>query len=380
MATSVGPLRGLLGWEFAALLAALVLLVAVAMLLRRRRAVRVLPSATPPSSRAAGPEATPHPPAPSAYQRMRSGLARTRAGLVGRLGPLLGRRGRLDPEAMEELEAALLSADVGVGMTGQLLRRLQERREDSDESVREVLQREIASILGARPQPHRDWQVGAPHVIMVVGVNGVGKTTSIGKLAARYVSQGKRTLLVAGDTFRAAAIEQLEVWAGRAGADIVRQQQGGDPGAVVYDGMRAAVGRRADVVIVDTAGRLHTKTNLMEELRKVRRIIAREIAGAPHETLLVLDAVTGQNGLAQARAFLEHLEVTGVILTKLDGTAKGGIVVAIAGELGVPVRHLGIGERVEDLRDFDPESFAAALIGPADETSSLDSEGASPVT
>jgi fused signal recognition particle receptor len=199
---------------------------------------------------------------------------------------------------------------------------------------------------------------------MVVGVNGVGKTTSIGKLAARFMRGGRRTLLVAADTFRAAAIEQLTVWAERTGADLVRQQHGGDPGAVAFDGLRAAVARNADVVIIDTAGRLHTKSNLMDELRKVRRVIAREVPGAPHETLLVIDAVTGQNGLTQARAFLQQLEITGVILTKLDGTARGGIVLAITGELGIPVRYVGVGEGVDDLREFDPGEFAAALLAP----------------
>jgi fused signal recognition particle receptor len=198
---------------------------------------------------------------------------------------------------------------------------------------------------------------------MVVGVNGAGKTTSIGKLAYRYTSRGLTTLLIAADTFRPAAIDQLAIWAERAGATLVRQQHGGDPGAVVYDGLRAAVARKVDVVIVDTAGRLHTKSNLMEELRKVRRIISREVPGAPHETLLVLDAVTGQNGLIQARSFLEQIDVTGVVLTKLDGTAKGGIAIAIAGELGVPIQYVGIGEGLDDLREFDASEFAAALLG-----------------
>jgi fused signal recognition particle receptor len=199
---------------------------------------------------------------------------------------------------------------------------------------------------------------------MVVGVNGVGKTTSIGKLAAREAAAGRKVLLVAGDTFRAAAGEQLAIWAERAGGDLIRQQQGSDPGAVVFDGIRAALARHADVAIVDTAGRLHTKSNLMEELKKVRRVIARELPGAPHETLLALDATTGQNGLAQARAFVEALDVTGVILTKLDGTAKGGIVIAIAAELGVPIRYVGVGEGVDDLREFDPAQFVDALLEP----------------
>lgn len=293
------------------------------------------------------------------------GLSRTRAGLLQRLLPLLG-RDRLDAASAAELEEALLAADVGVRMTERLLQSLEEGPASSGTPVRERLQQEVLSILCAPLGGDAVPTVSAsrPHVIMIVGVNGVGKTTTIGKLAARFRAQGKRTLLVAGDTFRAAAIEQLSVWADRTGADLVRQQHGGDPGAVVYDGLHAAQARGAEVVIVDTAGRLHTKSNLMEELRKVCRVAAREIPGAPHETLLVIDAVTGQNGIVQARAFLEHLDVSGVVLTKLDGTAKGGVVVAIAGELGIPIRYVGVGEGVDDLREFDPAEFAAALLAP----------------
>ena len=297
------------------------------------------------------------------------GLAKTRSGMLRRLLPLLGRE-RLDAEAIETLEAALLAADVGVRMTERLIRCVQDDRGGSGLPVRARLEREVQEILQAPLAKRGDTELGAvvahPHVIMVIGVNGVGKTTSIGKLAARYRSGGSQVLLAAADTFRAAAIEQLTVWAERTGADLVRHQHGGDPGAVAYDGVRAALARGSDVVIVDTAGRLHTKSNLMEELRKVRRVIAREIPGAPHEILLVVDAVTGQNGLAQARAFLEHLEVTGIILTKLDGTARGGIVVAIAGELGLPIRYVGIGEGVDDLREFDPREFASALLANAE--------------
>jgi fused signal recognition particle receptor len=198
---------------------------------------------------------------------------------------------------------------------------------------------------------------------MMVGVNGVGKTTTIGKLACRATGAGQKTLLIAGDTFRAAAIDQLGIWADRAGAEIVRQQHGGDPGAVVYDGLKAAVARGVDLVLIDTAGRLHTKSNLMQELRKVRRVVEREVPGAPHETLLVLDATTGQNGLAQARAFLGDLQVTGIVLTKLDGTAKGGVALAIAEELGIPIRFVGVGESVADLQEFDPRAFVEALLG-----------------
>jgi fused signal recognition particle receptor len=305
-------------------------------------------------------------PAPvSSAERLRAGLDKTRAGLLQRLAPLLG-RAALDPSALEEIETALLAADVGVGTTERLLRSLRERRNGGGEPLREVLARQLVAILeGAarHPQP----ATGRPRVVMVVGVNGAGKTTTIGKLACRLTAQGERVLLVAADTFRAAAIEQLGIWAARAGAEIVRQKAGGDPGAVVYDGMRAALARGVDVAIIDTAGRLHTRSNLMEELRKVRRVVSREIPGAPHETLLVLDAVTGQNGLAQARAFVEQIEVDGVVLAKLDGTAKGGIVVAIAGELGLPIRYVGVGEGVDDLRDFDPHEFVTALLSPAEQ-------------
>ncbi len=300
---------------------------------------------------------------------LHGGLAKTRSGMLRRLLPLLGRE-RLDAEAVEALETALLAADVGTRMTERLIRSLQDEPAGSGLPLRDRLERELLAILeaptistapetGGAESPH-------PRVVMVVGVNGVGKTTSIGKLAARYMRAGKRTLLVAADTFRAAAIEQLTVWAERTNVDLVRHQHGGDPGAVAYDGVRAALARGVDVVVIDTAGRLHTKSNLMEELRKVRRVIARELPGAPHETLLVVDAVTGQNGLAQARAFSEHLQITGVILTKLDGTAKGGIVLAIAGELNLPIRYVGVGEGVEDLREFDPREFVSALLAPVE--------------
>jgi fused signal recognition particle receptor len=295
---------------------------------------------------------------------LRQGLAKTRAGTFQRLLPLLGRQ-RVDAEALEQLETALLGADVGMKTTQMLVERVRDRA-GSGASLKVILEDEIVRLLESASASGEGVQPAEfPHVVMVVGVNGVGKTTSIGKIAARFVRAGKRTLLVAADTFRAAAIEQLTVWAERSGADLVRQEHGGDPGAVAFDGMRAAVARKVDEVIVDTAGRLHTKSNLMEELGKVRRVIAREIRGAPHETLLVVDAVTGQNGLAQARAFLEHLQITGVILTKLDGTARGGIVLAIAGELRLPIRFVGVGERIEDLREFDAREFAAALLATA---------------
>jgi len=336
---------------------ALVLLLGTVIVLARRRRVAGSPGAevapTPASARR---EPT----------GLRGGLAKTRSGILGRLLPLLG-RDRLDVEAVETLEAALLAADVGTRMTELLMRSLQDDRTSSGMPLRDRLERELLAILKGPLGPQSEAENGPrPHVVMVVGVNGVGKTTSIGKLAARYTRAGKRVLLVAGDTFRAAAIEQLTLWAERTKADLVRHQHGGDPGAVVYDGVKAALARGVDVVIVDTAGRLHTKSNLMEELRKVRRVMARELPGAPHETLLVVDAVTGQNGLAQARAFLEHIQITGVILTKLDGTAKGGIVLAIAGELNLPIRYVGIGEGVDDLREFEPQEFVSALLAPVE--------------
>jgi fused signal recognition particle receptor len=340
-------------------LIALVALVGSILVVRRRRAATTECAAPHPS--AVAPE--------SSYERLRRGLAKTRAGIFGTLANVLAGR-TLDTAAAESLEAALIRADVGVTTTTRLLAAVRAR--SGDEAVRDRLATEMRGVLGTAGTAGE--RTGRPHVIMVVGVNGVGKTTSIGKLAFREAAAGRRVLLVAADTFRAAASEQLSIWAERSGADLIRQQQGSDPAAVVFDGMRAAVARQSDVVIIDTAGRLHTKSNLMEELKKVRRVIAREIAGAPHEMLLALDATTGQNGLAQARAFVEALEVSGIILTKLDGTAKGGIVIAIAAELGIPIRYVGVGERVDDLRDFDPAQFIEALLGPASPEDALDTQ------
>jgi fused signal recognition particle receptor len=347
-------------------LAALVVVVALAVLAllvlsSRRRRARRQPALEAPRQPTVGVDEV-------AKSSLRGGLAKTRSGMLQRLLPLLG-RSQLGAGEIEALEEVLLAADVGPRTTERLLQVLRESPTGLHMPLAKKLAREALAILeapfsetGRRPTETSK----RPHVIMVVGVNGVGKTTSIGKLAARYQRSGKRTLLVAADTFRAAAIEQLAVWSERTGADLVRHQHGADPGAVAFDGLRAARSRGVDVVIVDTAGRLHTKSNLMDELRKVRRVLAREIEGAPHETLLVIDAVTGQNGLAQARAFMEHLAVTGIVLTKLDGTAKGGIVLAIAGELGLPIRYVGIGETIEDLRDFEPKEFVSALLEPTE--------------
>lgn len=319
-------------------------------------------------------EAKPEPVAPaepaeeeqlSLYQRMRHGLARTRSSLVGRMDDLMGSHAKLDGEFLEEMEEILITADFGMQTTQDLVQALTGRLKDIDPGqpgqLHAVLGEEIRSRLKAGAA---EWPVpeSGPMVIMVVGVNGVGKTTTIGKLAKQFTDQGKKVVLGAGDTFRAAAAEQLEIWGERSGAEVVRHAEGSDPGAVAFDAAKAAVARKADVLILDTAGRLHNKVNLMEELKKVRRVVDREIPGAPHETLLVLDATTGQNALIQARMFLEAVDVSGIALTKLDGTAKGGIVVAISSQLDIPVRLVGVGEGVADLRYFDADEFVEALF------------------
>ncbi len=299
------------------------------------------------------------------YQRMRAGLHKTRSSLMGRVDALLGAHPSLDEAFLEELEEILITADFGMQATQELVQALTARLKNVDRSDPGQLRGLLAEEIRARLQDAGpDWPVpqSAPLVIMVVGVNGVGKTTTIGKLAKQFADHGKKVVLGAADTFRAAAAEQLEVWGTRAGADVIRHQEGADPGAVAYDAVKAAVARKADVLILDTAGRLHTKVNLMEELKKIRRIAAREVPGAPHETLLVLDATTGQNALVQAKMFQEAVEVSGIALTKLDGTAKGGIVVAISSQLDLPVRLIGVGEGVADLRPFKADEFVEALF------------------
>jgi fused signal recognition particle receptor len=289
------------------------------------------------------------------FSRLRDSLGKTRRAMTEQLAAAA-----FDPaedEAWERLEEALIAADVGVPTTAELVRRLEARGEIGELGA--ALAEEAGALLG---EPGRLDLQKRPSVLLVVGVNGTGKTTTIGKLASRLGEHGHSVILAAADTFRAAAEEQLEIWAQRAGADFVGSERGGDPAAVAYDAIEAAAARGRDVVIVDTAGRLHTQTNLMEELAKVRRVIERRLEGAPHETLLVIDATTGQNGLQQARLFRDAVEVSGVALTKLDGSAKGGVALAIAHELGLPVKLVGVGEGIEDLRPFDPRDFARALL------------------
>ncbi|MDP8255491.1 MAG: signal recognition particle-docking protein FtsY [Candidatus Alcyoniella australis] len=298
------------------------------------------------------------------FTRLKSGLSKTRGGLVGRIDRLL-RRGKIDAELFDELEEVLITADIGVQTAYRLLEHVQAQVDSGEladvDALRQALKDEIARIVSFSVQPVA-WDSQHPLVLMIVGVNGVGKTTTIGKIAAQLTGQGKHVLLAAADTFRAAAIEQLEIWAQRANCDLIKQAHGADPGAVAFDAVAAAQARNADVVIVDTAGRLHTKTNLMEELKKIRRVVDKALPGAPHEVWLVLDANTGQNAINQAKMFNEMLDLSGLVLTKLDGTAKGGVIVGISNELQIPIRYIGIGEQMYDLRAFDPQQFVEALF------------------
>jgi fused signal recognition particle receptor len=338
------------------------------------------PSKPPPPGGAKAPEAlsstdvlpsSDKPPAPARelskkdVASIRKGLAATRGGFIARLTALFGGKKEIDPAILEQIEEVMISSDVGVKTTHAILERLRERLaknelRDSD-AVWAALRAEAMRILsiggGAIKASTK------PTVVLMVGVNGVGKTTSIGKLATRYTNDGKKVLLAAGDTFRAAAVQQLEVWGKRVGSDVVKGKEGADPGAVAFDATTKAREAGADLLFVDTAGRLHTKTPLMDEIKKVRKTIAKAMEGAPHETLLVLDATTGQNALQQATLFKETVDLTGIILTKLDGTAKGGIVLAICDELKLPVRYVGLGERAEDLREFMAAEFVEALFG-----------------
>lgn len=320
---------------------------------------------TPPRPAVSEDKAPAEVPPLSLFERMRRGLAKTQNSLVGRIDSLLRGSKTIDAALLEELEEILITADLGMKTTQDLMRALEERLDRKEltdmAALRRSLQEELTQRMRLEASP-LNIDAARPFVIMVVGVNGVGKTTTIGKLARQFKEQGKKVVLGAGDTFRAAAAEQLAIWGERSGVEVVRHKEGADPAAVAFDAAKAALARKADILILDTAGRLHTKANLMEELKKVRRVLSREIPDAPHETLLVLDATTGQNALTQARLFHEVVAVSGIALTKLDGTAKGGIVVSIGNELNLPVRYVGIGEGVEDLRPFDPELFAQALF------------------
>jgi fused signal recognition particle receptor len=306
------------------------------------------------------------------FDRLKQAVASTKAQLVERIEEAVAGKTTIDQALLDNLESTLITSDLGVKTTNEILAHLRDqvtRKKLTDPGeVRAAIEQEILAILehptpsGAIATKPKQPPAGQPEVIFVVGVNGVGKTTSIAKLAHFYQQQGRRPMLCAADTFRAAATEQLEIWAGRLGMEIVKQRSGADPSAVVFDALAAAKRRHDDLVIVDTAGRLHTKYNLMSELEKMCRIAGREVANAPHQVLLVIDAVTGQNGLAQAREFREHGGATGIILTKLDGTAKGGVVVAIAHDLGLPIQFVGIGEKIDDLLPFNPREFVASLF------------------
>ena len=300
------------------------------------------------------------------FDKLKSGLEKTRKTLTEKIEKLVIGYATIDDDFLDELEEVLIMADVGIKTTSILMQDVRDgikaKQINEPADLRPFLEAKLKELLS-----NGDYKINyakqGPTVIIVVGVNGVGKTTTIGKLGNYYKEQGLKVVLAAGDTFRAAAIDQLEIWGGRIGVDVIKHTEGSDPAAVVYDALKSAKSKEADVLIIDTAGRLHTKFNLMEELKKINRIVEREITGAPHETLLVLDATTGQNAINQAKLFSQATPLTGVVLTKLDGTSKGGVVVAIKSELERPVKWIGIGEGVNDLRPFDPEEFSKALFG-----------------
>jgi len=300
------------------------------------------------------------------FRRLRQGLSKTRSSLTGRLDRLFLGKKEITEELLEDLEEILFTSDIGVATTQELIDSVQgkvARKELKDpERLKSALKEHMLSFLEVGEVEHPLPRPGEPLVIMVVGVNGVGKTTTIGKAANRFRSQAKEVLLVAADTFRAAAVEQLTIWGQRVGATVIKQDTGADPSAVAFDALTAALARGVDVVMIDTAGRLHTKVNLMEELQKIHRVVGRRLPGAPHEVWLILDATTGQNAISQAKIFNERFGVTSIVLTKLDGTAKGGIVVGISRELRIPIKFIGIGEKMDDLRPFDPRDFVRAIF------------------
>ena len=300
------------------------------------------------------------------FARLRQGLSKTRSGLTGRLDSLILGKKEVSDDLLEELEEILFTSDLGVATTQELLDLVQDavaRKElDNPEKLKNALKEHILSFLDVPEVEYNDPGPGNPLVIMVIGVNGVGKTTTIGKAAHNFKAEGKKVMLVAADTFRAAATEQLVIWGERGGAEVIKQKHGADPSAVVFDAISASISRQMDVVLIDTAGRLHTKSNLMDELQKIHRVAERKLSGAPHRVWLVLDATTGQNAIAQAEMFNNALGVTDIILTKLDGTAKGGIVVGISHQLGLPIKFIGIGERIDDLCPFNASDFVEAIF------------------
>lgn len=303
----------------------------------------------------------------SSVERLKQGLSKTKKSLFGRITEVVGLSKKIDQELLEQIEEILIKGDIGVKGTEKIIQilrdRVKEKRIDDPHKIIKVIREEIVEILEESIVSTKTSSSPAnPMVIMVVGVNGTGKTTSIAKLAKRYSERGKKVLMAACDTFRAAALEQLSIWAQRAGVDIVKSKPNQDPASVAFDAVKSAIARNIDVVIVDTAGRLHTKYNLMEELKKIKRVMGKSLEGAPHEVFLVLDATTGQNGISQAKMFDQAIGLTGIILAKLDGTAKGGIVVAIANELKIPVRYVGIGEKIDDLEEFEPKDYVEALL------------------
>jgi fused signal recognition particle receptor len=335
------------------------------------QSVDLLPVAAPPAPSARPPEPARSAPPSRASKKdvlgIRKGLTASREGFVARLAALFRGKKEIDPAILEQIEEVMLTSDVGVKTTQAMIERLREALDknelkDSD-AVWSALRAEAMRVLSLAPAAGRLSSRGKPTVVLMVGVNGVGKTTTIGKLATRLGGEGRRVMLAAGDTFRAAAVQQLEVWGQRVNAEVVKGKDGADPGAVAFEATTKARESGADFLLIDTAGRLHTKTPLMDEIKKVKKSIGKVMEGAPQETLLVVDATTGQNALAQAALFKDALELTGIVLTKLDGTAKGGIVLGICDELRIPVRYIGLGERAEDLREFQPEDFVEALFG-----------------
>jgi fused signal recognition particle receptor len=309
---------------------------------------------------------TPKKKEPTVYEKIKSAVKQTKENFTEQIQDLVEGQKEIDADMLEQLEAIMIGADIGVATTNDILKAIKDRMSrktlQDPKELRGAIKEELRKILNVNYTPPKEIPEGNPFVILMVGVNGVGKTTTIGKLANRFKADGKQVMLCAADTFRAAAIEQLEIWAGRASVPIVKQKANADPSAVLYDALQSAKAKKIDYVIVDTAGRLHTKHNLMNELEKMTRVARREVPGAPHEVLLVLDATTGQNGLTQAREFTKSAGVTGLVLTKLDGTAKGGVVTAIAKELKLPIRFVGVGEKMDDLIEFSAEDFVESLF------------------